>query len=91
MEVFGPDNAENLALASRGALASASSLLPGHAIHQVAHLNDGQYGNSHSWIAATAGSAWVQIELPETAKMAQVKILPNNPTIECLNQGQHLE
>jgi hypothetical protein len=52
MEVYGPDSGTNLALANNGAKASASSLLPGYAIHQVAHLNDGLYGNSHSWIAA---------------------------------------
>jgi hypothetical protein len=52
LEVFGPDGGGNLALASAGAKAAASSCLPGYAIHQVAHLNDGRYGNSHSWIAA---------------------------------------
>ena len=55
LEIFGPDRKENLALAKRGAVASASSLLPGHAIHQIEHLNDGLYGNDHSWIVATSG------------------------------------
>ena len=40
LELYGA-SAENLALASKGAKASASSCLPGYAIHQVAHLNDG--------------------------------------------------
>ena len=74
LEVYGPDSTENLALASRGAVASASSLLPGYAIHQVAHLNDGQYGNSHSWIAATPGESWAQIELPQAVQVARVVI-----------------
>ncbi len=72
LEIYGPDGTENLALVSRGAVASASSLLAGYAIHTVAHLNDGQYGNSHSWIAATGGEAWAQIELPEAVPVARV-------------------
>ena len=42
LEVYGPDGSRNLALAKNGARASASSCLAGYAIHQVAHLNDGQ-------------------------------------------------
>lgn len=72
IEVHGPDSATNLALAGRGAVARASSLLPGYAIHAVAHLNDGLYGNDHSWIAATAGEEWAEIELPEPARIARV-------------------
>ncbi len=73
-EIYGPDFKQNLALAERGAVAGASSLLPGYAIHQVEHLNDGRYGNDHSWIAATSGPEWVQIELPEAAAVARVII-----------------
>jgi hypothetical protein len=72
LEVFGPDGQENLALAARGAKASASSCLEGYAIHRVAHLNDGRYGNDHSWIAATTGREWAQIELPRPAEVAKV-------------------
>jgi hypothetical protein len=73
LEVYGPDNAaSNLALASRGAKAVVSSTLSGYAIHQAAHLNDGLYGNDHSWIAASAQDEWVQIELPETKKVSKV-------------------
>ncbi len=72
LEVYGPDSTNNLALGSRGAKARASSLLPGYAIHAVAHLNDGLYGNSHSWIAATAGEEWAQIELPAPARVSRV-------------------
>ncbi len=74
LEVFGPDGKENLALARCGAKASASSCLPGYAIHQVAHLNDGLYGNDHSWIAASGGEEWAQIELPRPAVVASVVI-----------------
>lgn len=74
LEVYGPKGTENLALASRGAVASASSLLAGYKIHAVAHLNDGKYGNAHSWIAATPGEAWAQLELSEAAEVARVVI-----------------
>lgn len=51
----------NLALDSE-ATPAASSVLPGHAIHQIAHLNDGQAGNGHSWISRTDPS-WAEIDL----------------------------
>ncbi|HEY3322979.1 MAG TPA: discoidin domain-containing protein [Planctomycetota bacterium] len=72
LEIYAQDGTENLALASTGAKATASSCLAGHAIHQIANLNDGQYGNSHSWIAASSGKEWAQIELPKAAKIAKV-------------------
>ncbi len=78
IEIYGPDFAEgsdparNLALASRGAKASASSLLPGYAIHQISHLNDGLTGNDHSWISNDKGKGWAQIELVEPALISRV-------------------
>ena len=67
LEVFAASGTKNLALASGGAKASASSCLAGYAIHQTAHLNDGRYGNARSWIAAGRRDEWVQIELPQAA------------------------
>jgi len=72
LEVFGPNSEANLALSVHGAIASASSCLPGHAIHQIEHLNDGQYGNSYSWIAAGDTGEWAQIELPEITAVDRV-------------------
>jgi hypothetical protein len=46
--------------------------LPGHAIHQIAHLNDGRYGNSHSWIAAGARNEWAQIELAQPRTLSKI-------------------
>lgn len=74
LEVYGPASAENLALASRGARASASSVIAGHAIHAVPKLNDGRYGNDHSWIAAGEGTEWAQVELAAPARVARVVI-----------------
>ncbi len=73
VEVYESEGAENLAL-SQGARATASSCLPGYSIHQVAHLNDGLYGNAHSWIAAGSNTEWAQIELPGDFLVAKVVI-----------------
>jgi len=72
LEVYAPKGEENLALAERGSRATASSCLRGYAIHRVAHLNDGRYGNDFSWIAATTREEWAQIELPETTAVSKV-------------------
>ena len=74
IEIFGPETAGNLALAAHGARASARSCLPGYAIHRIEHLNDGLYGNSHSWIAATTGEEWAQIDLAEPRLIHRVVI-----------------
>ena len=72
LEIYGPECGDNLALAARGAKATASSCLEGHAIHRIEHLNDGKYGNRQSWIAATSGEEWAQIDLPQAVKVASV-------------------
>lgn len=72
LEVFGPASDENLALAARKATARASSVVAGHAIHAIAHLNDGLFGNEHSWIAATSGEEWAEIELPIATPVAWI-------------------
>ena len=43
-----------------------------HPKHRLAHLNDGQYGNSRSWIAEDVKNAWVQIELAEPALIDRI-------------------
>ena len=60
------------ALTSRRDKATASSCISGYAEHAIEHLNDGQYGNEHSWIAAGEGEQWAQIELAKTVKVARV-------------------
>ena len=71
-EVYSPDVEGNVALASAGGKASASSELPGFAIHKIAHLNDGKTGNEFSWISSTAGTGWAQIELPRVVPVNRV-------------------
>lgn len=59
---------QNVALNINGATPSASGTLPGYAIHQLKHINDGKYGNQHSWISKSAGTGWIQIDFatPQT-------------------------
>jgi len=72
IQVSGPGSTEDLALASKGAVATASGVLPGHAIHQIRHLNDGRLGNEFSWIGDMRGTGWVQIALPAPRKIDRV-------------------
>lgn len=72
IEVFDATG-KNIALASEGAKASASGTLPGYAIHKLEHINDGQFGNEHSWISNTKGSGWVQIDFPSSVQIKGVR------------------
>lgn len=74
LEVYGPDGKTNLALATDGAKASASSCLSGYSAHRIEHLNDGQYGNGRSWVAATTTGQWAQIELAAPVRIGRVEI-----------------
>jgi hypothetical protein len=46
---------DNDALATHGAVAFGSSEF-GHGVHFIANVNDGLYGNTHSWISAFDGN-----------------------------------
>jgi len=64
----------NLALLP-GAKANASSLIADGSmpIHQIAHLNDGWYGNQSSWIAKTP-AAWAEIDLGDVYTISRVRL-----------------
>jgi hypothetical protein len=72
LEVYPAGSDDNVALAERGGKASASSVLPGYAIHQVRHLNDGKYGNNWSWISNERAGGWAQIELAKVETIDRV-------------------
>ncbi|GAA4421115.1 DUF1553 domain-containing protein [Bremerella cremea] len=63
----------NVALASEGSVASASGTLPGYEIHQLKHINDGQFSNRRSWIADTRRTGWVQIDLPQATTIDRIE------------------
>ena len=62
----------NVALASAGAKATASSTLPGYEIHKLEHIHDGRHGNSRSWISNEPGRGWVQLEFNEPQRIDRV-------------------
>ena len=72
LEVYAVGSKGNLASAKVGAKATASSCLQGYAIHKIEHLNDGRYGNSHSWIAGGRENEWAQIELTKPASIDRI-------------------
>jgi len=61
---------KNLALLPK-AIANASSALPGHTIHQIAHLNDGLYNNQNSWIS-NGEPSWAEIDLNDIYTVSKV-------------------
>ena len=71
LEIF--SEAENVALADGGGVATCSSTLPGYEIHQLKHINDGQYGNPRSWISNEAGKGWIQIELGQPSRIDRIE------------------
>ncbi len=75
LEIFtAGDDPQNVALASAGAQATASSVYANGTldIHRLEHIHDGHYGNAKSWISAESGRGWVQIELAEPATIDRV-------------------
>ncbi len=73
LEVFATNGAStNVALADQGAKATSSGDYSETGKHQLQHVNDGRYGNDHSWISNERGGGWVQIELPEPAEIDRV-------------------
>lgn len=66
------EESRNVALAANGARATASGSLPNYSMHQLESVNDGRYGNGRSWIADRIDGAWVQIELPQAARISKV-------------------
>lgn len=72
LEVYSSgDTPANVALASAGATPSASSEY-GNELHTIAHLNDGKYGNSFSWIPKEGDTGWAQIDFPKPTAIDRV-------------------
>ncbi len=62
----------NVALASAGTVASSSgdTVVPDR--HELRFVNDGEYGNSRSWMSAEHGGGWVALEFPEERTIDRV-------------------
>ena len=73
LEVFTSEpESRNIALASAGTKATASSTLPDSPMHRLEHINDGHYGNAHSWIPNEEGRGWVELEFSQPQKIDRV-------------------
>ena len=66
------DPTRNVGLASLGAKATSSGNYSETGKHQLRHVNDGQYGNSRSWISNEHGGGWVQIKLAEPTEIGRI-------------------
>ncbi|WP_165066334.1 PSD1 and planctomycete cytochrome C domain-containing protein [Paludisphaera rhizosphaerae] len=73
LEVYSAgDEPLNVALASNGGKASASSELPNVSIHKIVHLNDGVHGNARSWISHSPGRGVATVSWPEPVLIDRV-------------------
>ena len=59
LEIFAAG--KNVALARNSSKATSSGDFV-HPFHKLDHINDGVFGNSHSWISSQVDAGWVQIE-----------------------------
>jgi hypothetical protein len=66
------DKPRNVALASAGTKARASSVYPNSDIHRLEHINDGKHGNSRSWISNERGKGWVELEFAEEVTIDRI-------------------
>ncbi len=71
LEVFNTAG-RNVALKSAGAKASASGSTIVADRHGLEKINEGRYGNSHSWMSNIKGGGWVQIDFAAEQKIEQV-------------------
>jgi mono/diheme cytochrome c family protein len=66
------DDSHNLALASAGAIVSSSGDNVSPDRHELRFLNDGEYGNSRSWMSNELGRGWCQVEFAEAAEINRI-------------------
>ena len=71
LEVFDAAG-RNVALASAGTKPTSSGNLVTAGVHELEHVNDGQYGNGRSWMAAARNDAWVMLEFAEPVTIGQI-------------------
>ena len=63
LEVF-DTSGQNVALASSGTVATSSGDTVVADIHELRQVNDGEFGNSRSWMSNTRGEGWITLEFP---------------------------
>jgi len=73
LEVLSADDGRNVGLAKQGTTATASGTYEGNPKHQLAHINDGRYGNDFSWISNEVGRGWVQLKLAKPERIGSFR------------------
>lgn len=74
LEVFSAGGElRNVALAIAGAKVASSGNMRGSTKHRLEHLNDGAYGNEHSWISDQKGEGWVEVEFSKAETIDTVR------------------
>ncbi|MCA9059505.1 MAG: DUF1553 domain-containing protein, partial [Planctomycetaceae bacterium] len=71
LEIFSTTGG-NVALAAAGTRADCSPNSPDSDRHRLAHINDGQYGNSRSWMSGEVGGGWVELTFAEPHEIDRV-------------------
>lgn len=71
LEVFNSAG-ENVALASAGTRcrSSGDTVVPDR--HELRFINDGVYGNPHSWMSGETGKGWIELEFAEEQTIGRV-------------------
>lgn len=62
----------NVASATRGTQVTSSGDRVSPNRHELRFVNDGQYGNSRSWMSDQTGGGWVELEFPEPVEIQRV-------------------
>lgn len=71
LEVF-DSGGTNVALAKAGATVTSSGDIVVANRHELRQINDGEYGNSRSWMSSEMGRGWVIVEFPEPKTVTRV-------------------
>ncbi|MEX2578916.1 MAG: DUF1553 domain-containing protein [Verrucomicrobiales bacterium] len=71
LEIFTTEGT-NIALGSQGAKTTFSGSKVASDRHEESFVNDGQYGNSRSWMSNETGKGWVQFEFPDKRSVERV-------------------
>jgi mono/diheme cytochrome c family protein len=71
LEVFNAAG-KNVALASSGAAVTSSGDNVSPNRHELRLINDGEYGNSRSWMSSEPGKGWVVVEFAEEQEIDRV-------------------
>ena len=73
LEIFRKDSASlNIARSNLDVKTSSSGNYSETGIHQLKHINEGLYGNDHSWISNQKGGGWVQFDLPKNERIDRI-------------------